>query len=578
MASINSSTSNAAQAGNNAASILNNSGTPSTGGDPSSGIDWNALIEVAVSARLAKATSLDLKITKNEAKLAAYDQLNSLLGTMTSSTQALRAPSGFSNRPVDVFQSRAAYLTGKGIASPENALSVTAEVGAEVGSFDVQILKLAQAHKIASASQASKSDPLGKAGVFEIGIGGDSVAEITITANMSLTNIAGAINAEKAKTGVQASVVQVAENQFQLVLSSVATGQVISGSAVSGDDILADLGIIAGGVVMDEVQASANAVITVDGIQITRSTNEISDVMPGVTLHLYQVTADDNPATTDPSINVEIGTNLNKVKEAVLAFAEAYNAYRDFAYAQQQLPSQKNAETTVLFGDSTLRNIASAIGNAISAQVGSSSLGGIGLSLDNSNKLVLDETALDQALLGNISAIQDLLAFKMTSSSADVQVLERGRGVPAAASIDITVGADGKLAGASIAGDASMFEVSGNVIKGKAGTAWEGYQLVFTGTASKSIDVSFTAGIAEQLYNVAKTASDATSGSIKVVTDNLNEANDDMQAKADDIRAQTEVYKTNLTQRYAKYQAAIAAAESSTDYLKNLIDTWNNPS
>jgi len=576
MATIGSSTSNAAQAGNNAAAIVNNSsGSSNTGGsDPTSGIDWNALIEVGVSARLAKATSLDLKITQNEAKLAAYDELKALLGTLTSATQALRAPSGFSNRPLDVFQSRAAYLTGKGVASPESALAVTAEVGADVGSFDVRIRQLAQAHKIASASQPSKSEPLGQAGVFSLGTGGEAMAEITITEDMSLNNIVGAINAEKAKSGVQASVVQVAENEFQLVLSSVQTGQTITGSAVSGTDVLADLGIIAGGAVVNEVQESRQAIITVDGIQITRSSNEISDVMPGVTLHLYQVTPDDPTSV----INVEIGTNLNKVKEAVLGFAEAYNAYRDFAYAQQQLPSQKNEETTVLFGDSTLRNIASAIGNAISAQVGSSALGVIGLSLDNTNKLVLDETKLDQALLGDISAIENLLAFKMDSSSNDLQVLQRGKGTPAAATIDVTLDAEGKLTGAAIAGDSSMFEISGNVIKGKKGTEYEGYQFVYSGKASKQIDVSFSAGIAEQLYNISATAASDAEGSIKLVTDSLNEANDDMQAKADDIRSRTEVYRTNLTQRYAKYQAAISAAESSTDYLKNLIDTWNNPS
>ena len=144
-----------AAAGNNAASVQSIR-RPSSGSTNPSGIDWNGLIEVAVMAKLARADSIDVKVTKNEAKLAAYQNMQSLLADMMDAAQSLRAPSGFSNKDTDVFQSRAAYLTGNGAVDVNASMSATIENGADVGKFDVKILELARAHKIAGSSHAQQ--------------------------------------------------------------------------------------------------------------------------------------------------------------------------------------------------------------------------------------------------------------------------------------------------------------------------------------------------------------------------------------------------------------------------------------
>ena len=48
-----------------------------------------------------------------------------------------------------------------------------------------------------------------------------------------------------------------------------------------------------------------------------------------------------------------------------------------------------------------------------------------------------------------------------------------------------------------------MFTVKGGSITGKAGSIYEGYSIAFAGTASESIDFSFSAGVAELLYHAA---------------------------------------------------------------------------
>jgi len=298
----------------------------------------------------------------------------------------------------------------------------------------------------------------------------------------------------------------------------------------------------------------------------------VDDVIDGVTLHLYQTTPEDS------SITVEIGTDLGAVKDAIIALVDAYNAYRDFAYEQQQLPSNENEDTTVLFGDSTLRNINSAVASALNSKIDSNALSLLGLSFDSSNKLELDEDVLDDALLSDLDSIRSLLSFQMETSSSDLLLLSRGTAVPADFKLDIAADSSGAISSVSVNGDNSLFTVSGTRIIGKAGTAYEGYTFVFAGSSSTSVDIGFSTGIAELLYNVADGASSDDAGTLTTLIAELGDTNDTLQDKSDDIRQRAETYRTNLTNRYAAYQSAIAQAESLQDYLTTLLETWNSSS
>src|SRR6218665_1710324 len=135
------------------ASLLSSSTTTTSTSSSSStssasDIDWSGLIEEAVAARLTKADSIDLKITANEAKSAAYQSMADLLGTVLDAANALRAPSGTSQASSDVFNSRAAYLTANGSVDASSSVSATVESGATTGSFALAITQLAKSHKV----------------------------------------------------------------------------------------------------------------------------------------------------------------------------------------------------------------------------------------------------------------------------------------------------------------------------------------------------------------------------------------------------------------------------------------------
>jgi flagellar hook-associated protein 2 len=574
MTSITSTTANSTAAttatSTAASSSSSSSSKTSYASTDTSSIDWDGLIDELYQAKLAKADTYESKITANEAKISAYEEAASLLSDLEDAVAVLRAPSGTLKDGEDVFQGRTAYLTGVGGADTDSTLSVTVDDGADTGSYSLTVQQLATAHKVASSSYASRSDDLGLSGSITLGIdGGDGVA-IDIDADMSLADIAQAINNVKTSSGVQATVLKVSDSAYQLILTSVDTGETI----VAGDDdgVLKSLGVLddSGGFA-DEVQAAQEAIFSLDGVSITRSSNDVDDVLDGVTLHLYSTTS------TGQSITVEVGQNLSDIYDAVTAFVDAYNAYRQWALSQQQLSSSGGASSdSVLFGDSTIRSINTKIASALTFSLDEASLSAIGLSFDSSNNLQYDEDTLENALLDDSSLVQKLFAYSFDSSSTDLRLLARGTGAPSSFTLDVAVGDDGSVSGVTVDGVSGLFYVDGSRIKGVAGTAYESYTFVFTGKKSQSIAVTQSAGIAEQIYNLAVAATDASTGSLTSLVTSLTEKNNDYQDQIDRIDERAEVYKTNLTARYARIQAAISENQSTLDYLEALLDAQNS--
>ncbi|MBK1794742.1 flagellar filament capping protein FliD [Devosia sp. WQ 349] len=537
--------------------------------EPSDGtnIDWAGLIEESVNAKLAKATSIDLKIDANDLKMAAYQDAKNLLSSLQTAANALRAPSGSTARSTDAFLSRSAYLTANGNVNAASVFSATVDPAADQGTYKLEVVQLATAHKISSGTVATKTSDLNITSVISLGVEGGTPSTLSITADMSLMEISEAINKTKASSGVQASIVQVTPNDFRLILTATETGKSITSEVLSGDDALGALGLTnPAGDFATVLQDAQQAIVRVDDLEVTRSSNEISDIITGTTLYLYQATP---PGT---SITLEVDANVNNVKTAILQLVEAYNAYRDFAVKQQTLPSR--TYDPPLFGDGTMRSVNASIGDALATAIGSESMSLLGLTYDNQNKLVIEEDKLDNILLTNLSAVQNLLSFGMTTSNTNIQLLARGSSLPPDFTLDIETDVNGVLTGATVNGQTGLFTVSGARLVGAAGTAYEGISLVYTGTSPAAVDLSFKTGIAEKLFNAANGATSG-SGSLTLLINNLSSQSTEMTKRSDNIRSQAEAYRTTISMRYARYQAAIAQADSMKDYLSTLLDTWN---
>src|SRR5690606_2049611 len=108
---------------------------------------------------------------------------------------------------------------------------------------------------------------------------------------------------------------------------------------------LADLGLLDGaGFMKNELQAAQDAEFNVNGIDVTRGSNTISDAVSGVTFELKSV------GSAAITISRDTQNTIAKVK----AFVAQYNSTQDFL-------ADKTAQDAILQGDSTLIRLQSTI-------------------------------------------------------------------------------------------------------------------------------------------------------------------------------------------------------------------------
>jgi flagellar hook-associated protein 2 len=561
VSSATSSTSSAVSSSSSTGSSVTTSGTSNT-----STIDWSALIQAAVNAKLAQATSISTTITNNQAKVTAYQTLQTDLATLASGLTSLSS-SIVNSLASNAFATRAATISATGDVSASSALSMSVDNGAATGDHTLQISQLAAAQKVIGASQSSESTALGYSGTFSLGLAGGASSSITITSSMTMQDVVDAINAQTSTTDVQASIVQVSSGSYEMVLTGTQDAADITYSSTSGDDVLNKLGVTdSSGAFTDVLQQAQSAEFTLDGIAMTRNTNDITDVLTGVTFDLLQ------PTPSGTSLNISISTDTSQITSALQTFVTNYNAFRDAVIAQQATNSDGTASSSaVLFGDGTMREINDDLQDALDTSVGGYSMAELGLSFNDKNELQLDTSTLSDFLSSNLAGATTLLSAQTTTSSSQLSVVDTGNS-PQSFTLDVTVDSAGKLTGASVNGDSSLFTVSGDSIIGNSGTAYAGMAFTYTGSTSQSITVTSTTGLAAQLYNIANTYSES-SGSLQTLIDNLQTQDTTLQQKVDDIDSAASTYQTQLQTQYANYQAAIESANNTLTYLKALLNS-----
>ncbi|MFQ3455028.1 flagellar filament capping protein FliD [Bradyrhizobium sp. UFLA01-814] len=536
-----------------------------TGTTNSTSIDWDALIEAEVNAKLTAATSITATITANQAKITAYQSLQTELSTLATGLSSL-STSIINSIATNAFATRAATISSTGDVSASSALNMSVNSGSATGDHTLQITQLATAQKVIGASQSSSSTALGLSGTFSLGLSGGTSTAISITSGMSMQDVVDTINAQTSTTNVQASIVQVSSGSYEMVLTGTQDAADITYSSTSGDDILNKLGVTdTSGAFTDVLQKSQSAEFTLDGIALTRNTNDISDVLSGVTFDLLQ------PTPSGTSLNISIETDTSQITSALQTFVTNYNAFRDQVIAQSAQNSDGTAASSaVLFGDSTMRDIMTQLQQVLSGTVGGMTMADLGLSFNENNEIQFDTGTLSTVLTQNLAGVTQLLSAQTNTSSSQLSVVNTGTS-PQSFTLDLTVDSTGMLTGASVGGDSSGFSVVGNTIIGNSGTIYAGMAFTYTGSTSQSITVTSSSGLATELYQLAHTSS-GTSGQLQTLITNLQSRDTDLQSQVSDIQSNAATFKAQLQVQYANYQAAIESANNTLGYLKALLD------
>jgi flagellar hook-associated protein 2 len=145
-------------------------------------------------------------------------------------------------------------------------------------------------------------------------------------------------------------------------------------------------------------QSAADALVKVDGVTFSRPSNTLTDVVPGVTLNLK--------ATTSSAANLDLTRDNTAIKDKITALVSAYN---DAVTIFNEVSDPKSSLATygaTLVGDSTVRLVKTQLRSMMTGPSSTPSgsvaaLWQLGVSIDQTGAMSVDNTKLDAALTNN---------------------------------------------------------------------------------------------------------------------------------------------------------------------------------
>ena len=363
-----------------------------------SGIDINSLVTQLVKADGQPAiNALDRQQSTASSRLSALGQLKSALSDFQTAVKKLNEPGTFKSQ--------------QAVSSNETLATAKTSLGAVSGSYAIEVMQLAKPQKSVTTTEFSDLNAAVGEGSLDFTVGTKTPFSVTIdSTNNTLAGIRDAINSATDNNGVSASIINVDKaggggTISKLVLSAKEPGTAnsftVSGTE-SGGAGLSQLFTPQ----LTELNAGLDAIIKVDGQTATRSTNSISDVIPGVTIALKSA-----PTVSTP-FKLDISVDTKAITDASTGFVDAYNKLQTVMKNLGKYDSTTKMGGA-LVGDSTLRSIQAQIrlatGSSVSsATSGTNSLAMIGINIDRNGVMVLDSTQFNSTLNSNLSALSEV--------------------------------------------------------------------------------------------------------------------------------------------------------------------------
>ena len=401
-----------------------------------SGLDVNGILEQIVEAeRVPTENRLNLKETTLQAELSGFGVIKGAISSFQSTLGKLKSASLFNSTDVSV--------------SNPDVLSASSSSIAQEGNYSVEVKSLAQPHSLASIAFNALDDVVGSGTLnFDFGTtvydpgtdfatGDDTYTSFTTNpdrsvesividnSNNTVSGIRDAIN--EADIGVKASIVDDGSG-FRLLISSEQSGldnsleiSVDEGATAAENIDTSGLSLLAfntDATNIEQTQSAQDAVISVNGLSVSRESNVVSGAIPGVTLNLKQIDIG-NP------VQVAISNqNVSEAQDNIKSFVDGFNELASVFSGLTQYGGE-GGTNGVLLGDTVSRNILQQVrrelGGVIDNGGSFNSLSSIGISTNRDGSLTLDSSVLSSALKSDFDSVAKL--FYANASASDSEVL-----------------------------------------------------------------------------------------------------------------------------------------------------------
>lgn len=296
-------------------------------------LNIDALVAASMAAERRPLATLQSDQRAVNLRSATLSDLKSALSALRSKAQAL-------NQVGTLSPFQAKTVNGSNAA----VVTATASTSATAGVHTLSVTQTAKLSTIASNQLVSTTATTEGAGTKSVKISFDgadpSTSGTAVTVNVAvtdgdsnstvLTNLAAAINSDSTLSGkVSASVVNDTSGTVRLVLTSRTTGLANKVRAVdTTGTLLSTIGLnsetaasgTSGGYLYAD--SALDAKFKLDGLDITRSSNTVSDVLSGVTFNLL--------GTTTSDVTLTVTSDKASNKATVQGLLDAYNTVLKF--------------------------------------------------------------------------------------------------------------------------------------------------------------------------------------------------------------------------------------------------------
>jgi flagellar hook-associated protein 2 len=425
------------------------------------GLDVNLIVSQLMTLERRPLTLLASQEAAVQAKISAWGSLKGTLASLQSAVHGLDSLERFRALKVSIGDTTLATAAAGTNAAP--------------GTYSLEILALAQQHKVASGAFVATTDAVGTGTLtFQYGTyasigntftlnGAKAAQTVTIgTGQNTLAGIRDAVNT--ANIGVSASILNDGSGQ-RLVFTSkdsgaanslkltVADGDATHTDAAGLSQLAYDPTLSAGsGKNLTQTVAAQNASLNIDGIAISKTSNVVTDAIQGVTLTLAKAAPG---TTTTVTVSRDSGAEQSAVQNFVKAYNAAATAFKDLTgyNADTKKGGLLQGDTDGLRIVSRLRAAALfAAPDALSASL--TSLWQVGVSFQKDGTLLLDAAKLQSAIDNSFDDIAGVFTRALKASHASVSYLGATDATLAGTySLNVTQAATrGTLAGAQAAG------------------------------------------------------------------------------------------------------------------------------
>jgi flagellar hook-associated protein 2 len=394
-----------------------------------SGLDTQALIDATTNAsRQSRVKPNQTRVTELTATNAAFEEFTTKLETLQSALRQFSSLEG-------------GGVSKTGTSSKESVVSATATAAASNASYSVTVNTLASNHTYSfnttytSPNDAIQSTLTGgepaanRTVTFTVGTGSEleTVSVVIPNGSYSIQNYVDAFNA--ASTKARASLVNVgttASPSYKVVISSIYEGT--SKGTIARTALGASLTNLSG----FAESAAANASVTVAGLgTITRTSNSISDLIPGVTLELSST------GTATVKIAEDVPSTITRVQE----FVDSYNEIITFLEENNRITTEQdgtNVKNTFapLSSSRVDDNAMFALRGALSATVASGGsavrvFADLGITTQRDGTLKFDTAKFQEAVSSEVSSVSAVLqtfadSTALTSGTIDQYVRFNG--------------------------------------------------------------------------------------------------------------------------------------------------------